>query len=114
MKYLDYMEEHPEENLVWCKPYTDGRGNYLVMWEGTPLSIKTDDGREYWRNPVGLQYVLDDQALEAFAKHVDPDYKYWKGYSDEEIILMNLGECGCSSCPYRGCCEIMTEDMGEE
>ena len=114
MKVIDYMEEHPEENLYWCKPYTDDSGSFLVMWEGNPLAIRTADGREYWRNPVGLQNVLDAQALEAFAKYLEPDYSDWQGYTDEEIILMNMSECGCASCPFRGQCEIMTDEMDEE
>lgn len=117
MKYREYMEEHPEENVTWCKPYTDDKGNALVMWEGEPLVILMDDGREYWRGKYDWEYReqnrLDDQAVEAFARHLDPDYSPARGYTDTQIILQNLRECGCASCPFREECELMDEEIEE-
>lgn len=100
MRYLDYMEEHPGENLEWCRPYTDGNDNYLIMYDGGPLGIKTETEEVTERRE--LEY-----GMEGFARKVNKDYDLYSGYSDAEIALDAMHEVGCFDCPWKWDCDAM-------
>lgn len=96
MKCREYMETHETENLSWCKPYVAKDGSYAVLWEGKLLV----DGEE-----------LEGDALEAFARKVNPEYELCKGWPDLVIALGAMTQVGCSECPYNGNCDAMDEEM---
>lgn len=107
MTYHDYMIDHDEENLSWCKPYADKSGDYrLVIYDGELMSIMSPD-REAHR----WDGSLTDELLEAFARAVNPDYDMYNGYTDLEIALDATHPVGCSSCPWFDDCDTMGEEM---
>lgn len=107
--YREYFIKNDDENLAWCKPYEDETGNYkLVMHDGEPLGIMTPD-REAFR----YDGSLTDDLMESFARAVNPDYDYYKGYSNVHIALDAMHEIGCASCPWFDDCEPMGENMSE-
>lgn len=113
MKYREYMEDHPEENVTWCKPYTDSKGNAVIMLDGS-MDIILFNGRKFHINGDGRKLTFaSSRILKAFAQALDPYYDQYSGYTDTEIILQNLRECGCASCPFRGECELMGEEIEE-
>lgn len=106
MKLKDYMEQHPGENLSWCKPYTDEDGNALIMYEGEAIAYQIN-GQKHLKGGSCFD-------LEQFAREINPYHDDYKGYTDEHIALEMLRECGCASCPFRDECEAMNEDLTEE
>jgi len=109
MTYLDYMLEHEDENMDWCKPYVSDDGEYaIVMYSGHPESIRTPSGDAYRYNGT-----LNERTLQEFARAVNPDYHPNRGWSDEYMAIEPLHETGCASCPWRDECEAMYETIGE-
>lgn len=42
MTYRQYMQDHPEENMSFCKPYTnDDEDRFLIMYDGDQLFAKS-------------------------------------------------------------------------
>ena len=109
MKYLEYMQEHENDNFSWCKPYANASGDYmLVMCDGELSSIKSPTFEAF-----RYDGTLTDDVLERFAREVNPDYDLYSGWSDLHIALEAMHEVGCSSCPWREDCEPMGEEMSE-
>ena len=107
------MEEHKNENLSWCKPYIyedDSGSYYIIMYEGAIESIVTPEieAQRY-------DGSLTDDLLETIARRFNPDYDWYKGWSDTHIIMDSddLREAGCSECPFKRECDAMLEEMGE-
>lgn len=107
MTYMEYMQDHPEENLSWCKPYTnDGEDRFLIMYDGEPLEVHAP-GIEGHRYDGTLRIYMEQFTREL----AGADYDLYQGYTDEEIALKYMHECGCASCPARHLCEVMKEEM---
>jgi hypothetical protein len=107
MTYLEYMMDHGTENLSWCRPYTnDDETYFLIMYDGEALEIHAP-GYEGHRYDGTLRIYM-----EQFARELAGDnYDLYSGYTDEQIALEYLHECGCASCPARHVCEAMNETM---
>lgn len=109
MTYLDYMNEHPDANFEWCKPYTnDAETHYLVIYDGIANSIDTPDMTAHRYGGSDFE-----AALETLAREVNPDYELYSGYSDQKIALDRMHEIGCWHCPFRDECEAMGEDLDD-
>lgn len=111
MTYREYMEEHPEENLSWCKPYRDDSGEYcLIVHDGEAEHLEMP-GRvaDRWDG------TLTDDLLEDFAQAINPHFedKEWiyKGWSTLHIALDVMHEVGCSECPCNSLCDAMGEEV---
>lgn len=112
MKYIEYMETHANENLSWCKPYTNNDETvYIVVHDGEAESISTPD-REIVRGYNGTQDAIDE-AVAQIAKDINPYYDDYSGWSDLHIALEEMHECGCASCPFKGDCDAMGEEMND-
>ncbi len=103
MLYKDYMRSHETDNLLWCRPFTDGNGNYIVIYE-TDCMIHSKD--------VSINCPTEKQLSE-FAKTVNPDYSLYSGYTSEEIITSAMDEIGCCNCPFYNTCAAMDETINE-
>lgn len=109
MKYIDYMNEHPTENLCWCKPYTnDDETHYLIMYDGKPEVIITPN-IEAWRYDGSLTEAI----MEQFAREVNPGYETYSHWSDTHIALEAMREIGCHYCPFKNDCDPMIEEMDQ-
>ena len=108
---LDYMMEHPDENMSYCKPYQDDSGAYtIIMFEGHAETARTPDGDIYGESNV-------KKSIKDIAIAVNPDYDLYQGWSDLHIALEAMHVVGCASCPYvNGECDAMMEEdeMSEE
>ena len=107
MTYLDYMREHTDENLSWCKPYTnDDETHFLVMYDGIAGSIDTP-------NITAHRYGGSDfeAELEKLAREVNAHYDLYSGWDDTHIALEAMHEVGCWRCPFRDECEAMGEEI---
>lgn len=111
MTYREYMDNHEDENLSWCRPYTDKSGDHsMVICDGEILCITAPD-YEGWR----YDGTLTDGMLERFAREVNPDYDlFGAGWTDMDKALNAMHEVGCAHCPWRDECEAMGEEMEEE
>lgn len=119
MTYRDYMRDHTEENLSWCRPYRSGNGR---------VSVAVNDGEI-----CGL--IIDGQEIDLAGKwRISEQAPFWEmickvsvedadlladeaelGYSPSEIALMDgLVECGCANCPFADLCDAMSEELGED
>ena len=101
MKQLEYMEEHPAENLNWCRPFIKGN-NFLILTDGYPTVISLD-GK-----------IIEDPAdddVQALAKIVCEDYDDFDGWSDISIATCNMVERGCADCPMKNDCEAMEVEI---
>ena len=108
MKWLEYMENHPEENLSWCRAYisdVDARFG-MIMYDGLLFAVFTPDG-VFYRFDGGLT----DEVIEQFARTVNRDYDLYSGYPDWQIARFALREVGCASCPYKCDCDAMSMDV---
>lgn len=103
MLYKDYMKDNETENLSWCRPFTDGNGNYIVIYE-TDCMIHSKD--------VSINCPTEKQLSE-FAKTVNPYYDGYHGYTNEEIITDAMKEIGCCNCPFFNDCSAMDETWSE-
>lgn len=109
MKYLEYMQNHADENFSWCKPYADESGEYkLVMHDGLLESVKSPTITAY-----RYDGSLTDDVKEQFAREVNPDYDLYKGWDDEHIMLDAMHPVGCASCAWFYECEAMGETMSD-
>ena len=109
MTYLEYMQDHENENLSWCKPYSDDSGEYmLVMHDGEVHSILSPTCEAF-----RYDGTLTDELMERFAREVNHDYDLYSGWSDIHIALEAMHEVGCVSCHWRDDCEVMGEEMSE-
>ena len=102
MKLIDTM--HDGENLDFCKPYTDGKGHWLVEMDGEVIQIGFADG--------GPDEVTDE-AIRDLAKAVNPHYAEYKGWSDAHIAKEAMTETGCTDCPWRDVCEAVNREEEE-
>ena len=114
MNYREYMENHPEENLSWCRPYRSENGRVaLAMNEGNIAGLKIDgkeiDGpytsadsqAKLWE--MAAKASIEDDAL----LDIETDRYSWR-----EIALMDgLVECGCANCPWKDTCDAMSEEI---
>lgn len=109
MKYSAYFEDHDNENFSWCKPYTDKTETYYaVMYNGDLNGIATPKIiAQRWDGS------LTDEVLCQVVKEIVPDYDYYQGYTDQEILLENMHETGCYYCPFKEECEVYNEEMEE-
>ena len=106
--YGEYMAEHPEENMSWCRPYVSDDGRYAVaVNEGEIIEAITPEGHL----PVGYLSPLTEDEIEKLAREIDPEYELYSGWTDTEIILNKLHETGCASCPFFGKCDAMSQEM---
>ena len=105
MKYIDYMEDHPGENMSWCRPYKDAHGNYLIVNDNRDIAIY--NGGVVSTNPT-------ETELEKFAKIVNVDYDDYNGYDAMEIALDTMSETGCWDCPLKFECEVMSANLENE
>lgn len=106
--YAEYMAEHPEENMSWCRPYVSDDGRYAVaVNDGEIIEAVTPKGHM----PEGHLSPLTDEEIEELAREIDHDYNLYDGWNDTEIILDKLHETGCASCPFFSRCDAMTQTM---
>ena len=107
MKWLEYMEAHPDEHLSFCSVYVSdiSDGYALIVYDGTLEGITTPDG-VYSRS----EGTLTDEVVEQFARTVNFDYDLYVGYTDFQIAIFAMHEVGCASCPYKDGCEAMQDD----
>jgi hypothetical protein len=108
MTYLDNFEQNnSNENLSWCKPYTDKNEEYyLVMYEGEAEAAKTPEGTYHRYNST-----LSEEVKESIAKAVNNGYHCYHGWNDEDIALDVMHEIGCKDCPFKHECEAVNEEM---
>ena len=110
MTYREYFQQHEEENISCCRPFTDDSETYyLIQYDGEIESAKTPDGT-YHRSPVYGQR-LDGSVIESIARAVNEQYDNYSGWTDEHIALEAMHEIGCAHCPFRDECEAMNEEM---
>ena len=107
MTYREYHEAHPQENLSWCKPYTDESGDYwLIVHDGEQATMITPDDVMHTQN-------IYSPELEEFARKLAPDYDlYEPAVAPLYIALDYMHERGCALCPFFGECEVMSEEIG--
>lgn len=104
--YRKYLSDHPDENMSWCRPYTNGDIS-VVICEGKVNGIVID-GRDLPENP-------DDRLSLVARLLTGDDYNCYEGYTDAEIVLANLPrETGCSDCPYFDFCAACDNPDGWE
>ena len=103
MLYKDYMKANEKENLSWCRPFTDGNGNYLVIYEMDCMIHSKD---------ASINCPTEKQLSE-FAKTVNPYYDDYFGYTSEEIIIDAMEETGCCQCPFFNDCAAMDVTINE-
>lgn len=116
MTYRDYMENHPEENLSWCRPYRSKNGRVALVYnEGRILSLMIDEKEVDIDWPVRDQSQLWERVCRASIEDealLDIDTRC---YSWREIALMDgLVECGCANCPFADTCDAMMEEIEED
>ena len=106
--YADYMRDHPDENLGWCKPYMSKDGRYAVaVNEGEIIEAITPEGHL----PKDHVSPLTDPEIETLAQAVNPDYDLYDGWDNGYILLQAMHETGCASCPFFSKCDAMTQTM---
>ena len=108
MTYGDYMLDHPEENLYWCRPYFSADGRYAIaVNEGEIIEAVTPDGHM----PEGHVSPLTKDEIHTLAQAVNPDYSMCRGYTDEELIYQVMREGACADCPFFHQCDAMQQEM---
>ena len=108
MTYLEKFEStNSNENLSWCKPYTDKNNEYyLIQHDGEIIDVKTPTG-EYNL----YDGTLTAEIMESIARAVNSDYDCYKGWTDEHIAIDAMTEIGCACCPFRHVCEAANEEI---
>ena len=108
MTYGEYMQENPDENLSWCRPYVSKDGRYAIaVNEGEIIEAITPEGHM----PEGHLSPLTEDEIHTLAQAVNPDYSMYRGYTDEELIYQVMRETGCAYCPFFDHCDAMTKEM---
>lgn len=102
MTCREYLKNHENENLSWCKPYADKSGDYLLILQDKKLiAIKT---------PEGVLTKPDFLTRLKLAQKINPDFDEYVGCSSTTIMLDAMHETGCAHCPYfENGCEAMDE-----
>ena len=109
MTYREYLEAHEDENFSWCKPYANKDEDcFAVMYDGAIERVVSPD-----MEAQRYDGSLNGEAMEAFARRVNPSYDLRSGWSDEHIALEVMHEIGCFNCPFKDDCEAMDEEMEE-
>lgn len=115
MTYREYMENHPEENLSWCRPYRSENGRVSLSYNSGRIESAMIDGEE-----IHIGWAKKDQSelWERVARASIEDEALLdvetRRYSWREIALMDgLVECGCASCPWKDTCDAMSEEIEE-
>lgn len=116
MTYRDYMENHPEENLSWCRPYRSENGRVALVYnEGRILSLMIDEKEVDIDWPVRDQSQLWERVCRASIEDEALLDIETRRYSWREIALMDgLVECGCANCPFADTCDAMMEEIEED
>lgn len=106
--YRDIMEYG--ENLDWCRPYVDESGQYyLVMTDGRVNGMHGPGIKDCADCETGEE---EDENLKKLAQAVNKYYSDYSGYDDDYIARQAMTETGCTSCPYFGICDAMSEESG--
>ena len=116
MTYREYMDNHLEENLSWCRPYRSENGRVALAMNGGDIAGLEIDEKEIdvpcafadrqaqsklWE--MAARASIEDEAL------LDIETRL---YSWREMALMDgLVECGCGSCPWKDTCDAMSEEI---
>lgn len=103
-----YMDEHPDENLGWCKPYRSDDGHVAFTVNEGRLDSVCINGKYY--------STLDMDALwhEIYKALVpEEERNLYSGYTESEIVRLHgyAHECGCADCPWNDICEAMDIEM---
>ena len=106
------MNRHEGENMGWCRPFRSNNGRVALAYAEGALAGLEIDGEEI------DTFDPRDKAREDLWERVcraattDEELSVFAGYSWSEIALQNyVVECGCSSCPWFGMCDAMSEEM---
>ena len=107
MTYRDYFEQHCDQNIGWCKPFTDKNEEYfLIQYDGEIISAKT---------PAGIYHRYDGtltaDTMESIARAVNNGYYCYRGWTDEHVALDVMHEIGCAQCPFHDTCEAYNEEV---
>lgn len=104
MMTAEYMINHKDENLGWCKVYADNTGRYaMVMTEGNVTALVMPGKRVYGNEC--------QKYMPEFAKAVNKEYVDYEGYEDSYIAIQAMEEKGCAACPFFSECDAMSEEM---
>lgn len=104
MTIRELMREN-RENIGWCKPYVSED-------ETVTLAIANNEIVGAVINGVDIKAsALDQIDLASLAKHVNPDYEDYDGYSDLHIIRDAMHTCCCADCPWFNICDAMDGDV---
>lgn len=109
MTYREYFEVHGDENINWCKPYTNNtESSFIVVYDGDAMAISTPtlEAHRY-------DGSLNDDVLHRFAKRINQHYDVYHGWDDLHIALEMMHEVGCINCPFKDDCDVMGEEMEE-
>lgn len=111
MTYREYVENHPEENLSWCRPYRSENGRVALSCNEGRIQTVSIDGEE-----IDIDFSRHDQEPlweRACKAALDEDtLGRYDGYSWREIALSDaLVECGCANCPWKDTCDAMSEEI---
>lgn len=112
MTYLDYMMDHPDENLSWCRPYASENERVKLSYNEVRIQSLMIDGVEIEDfDPMSYdqESVWERICKASLGVETLPLYS---GYSWSEIAMRDgLIECGCASCPWRTICDAMQEEI---
>ena len=112
MTYREYMENHPEENLSWCRPYRSENGRVVLSYNEGRIQTLMIDGEEI--EDFDPMSAKQEAAWERVCRaSIDEEtLGLYSGYSWSEIALRDgLVECGCADCPWKGICDAMSEEI---
>jgi len=106
--YGEYFEQHPDENMSWCKPYTDTHEeNYIIVNEGVPIMVNMGF-MSYYASLDGSDVFRS--AVAELAQKMNPDYSTIYDKEDLDIALDAMHETGCIKCPFIRYCAAMYEE----
>ena len=105
MTLRDYMRGH-DENMTWCKPYiTEDESVAFTLCEGNISAFRMDGSEKRSNITAGDLNVL--------ARRLEPDYDFYEGYTDKEIIFNASAarERPCCECPWFEDCAAMDDPV---
>lgn len=115
MNYRTYMENHPEENLSWCRPYRSENGRVVLTANEGQLEGLIIDGAEIevaFPPSKENQEQLWEKAARASIDDEELLDIETRRYGWREIAVMDgLVECGCANCPWNDICDAMSEEI---